>query len=491
VEARDSSFFRALFEKSADAICLIAADGRILHANRSTERILDYPPSSLSGVMGWGLIHPDDHPAAAAALARLLAEPGASVAMERYRVRHRDGSWRWVETVATNLLDEPAVGAIVANYRDVTDRVRLEEELRQAQKLEAVGLLAGGVAHDFNNLLTVILASTEHARLALAAGDPALPDLEHIGQAALAARDVTEKLLAFTPRPSGSAAVFDLGLLVAQARGLLTRVAGPDVTVELVAPDDPLPIEGYPAQLQQVLVNLCLNARQAMPAGGRLRIAASRLAPDRCLLVVADTGTGMDPPTLARLYEPFFTTRPGGTGQGMVLVAAAVRDHRGSIDVETRPGAGTTFRIALPLAATPAPPPRSAPVLPAGGTETLLLAEDEPRLRDVLTRTLRRLGYTVLTAADGQEALELFTNEGPRIALVILDVIMPRLGGEESFAAMSAQRPDLRAVFISGYAPETTHLGELLATGRALLLQKPFLGPELDAAVRAMLAAGA
>jgi two-component system cell cycle sensor histidine kinase/response regulator CckA len=489
-EAKDDSFFRTLIEKSADAICLVEAGGRILYANPSTRRILDYDPAALAGADGWEIIHPDDRAMAAAVLEQLLAEAGTSVTMTRFRLRHRDGSYRWMETVATNLLEEPAVRAILCTYRDVTGRVRLEEQLQQAQKMEAIGLLAGGVAHDFNNLLTVVLAAAEHARMILPPDHAALEDLTSIGQAALSGRDVTRKLLAFSQRPGLTAEVFDLRQLLRDFTALLGRIVGEDIVVDVSAPAEPLPIEGNHGQLQQLLLNLCTNARQAMPAGGHLRLAIAR-APDprRCVLEVADSGTGMDEQTRARLFEPFFTTRPGGTGLGMAVVFGVVRDHRGTIQVDSTPGAGTTVRIELPLATTPArmeSGEQPGPEIPHG-KETLLLAEDEPLLRQMMARMLRRFGYSVLTAADGQEALEVLERETARVALVVLDVIMPRLGGQQAFVAMQALRPDLKAVFVSGYAPEATGLGALLATGRCTLIQKPFLAPELAAKVRALL----
>jgi two-component system, cell cycle sensor histidine kinase and response regulator CckA len=243
-------------------------------------------------------------------------------------------------------------------------------------------------------------------------------------------------------------------------------------------------------QMQQVMLNLCTNARQAMPAGGRLHIAVRRLAGEarRAELVVSDTGGGMNAETRQRIYEPFFSGR-GGTGLGMSVVYGVIQDHHGSIEVESAPGAGTTVRIQLPLE-PPRPetaPGRTKDSAPAGGGETLLVAEDQPLVRDLVVRTLRQLGYTVLVASDGQEALEIFEREPARIALVVLDAIMPRAGGRQAFGQMLARRPDLPALFMSGYAPEASNLGELTSSERVGFLHKPFSASELAAKVRELL----
>jgi PAS domain S-box-containing protein len=478
--------FRAMIERSADGIALTDAAGTILYNSPAVERILGFRPQERTGRSAFELVHPDDRKRLQEQIAALLAHPGDSLTTT-LRLKHRDGRTQWLESVITNLLEVPGVQALVGNYRDVTERIRLEEQLRQSQKMEAIGLLAGGIAHDFNNLLTAILGFTESARAALAPGEPAAQDLANVSHAARSAADLTQKLLTFARRKVLRVETFDVRDLLSGFGELIGRIVGEDVVVEISPPAGPLLIKGDLAQLQQLLLNLCTNARQAMPAGGRLTMRARR-AGGWCELVVSDTGVGMGEETRRRIFEPFFTTKPGGTGLGLSVVFGVVQDHRGSIEVNSAPGQGTTFRIRLPLqegrevAVTP-----RAPASPRAGSETILVAEDEPLVRQLVVSILTRLGYTVLGTGDGEEAARELERAGERVDLVLMDVVMPNLGGHAALARMRLGRPGLKAILMSGYAPDSYDGGDHVPDGSYATLPKPFTPAELATKVRAQL----
>ncbi len=388
---------------------------------------------------------------------------------------------------------------------DITERKKLEEQLLQSQKMEAIGLLAGGVAHDFNNLLNVITGFTDLATRSIAEEHPARERLGKVSVAARRAADLTRKLLAFSRRQILQVKPFNLNDVLEDFSRMIGRIVGEDVEFAIESSAGPLVVKADPGQFEQVLLNLCTNARQAMPCGGRLVIETRRQIMDEeavaghswtkageyALISVTDTGVGMDAHTLGRIFEPFFTTKSEGTGLGLATVYGIVRQHNGFVAVKSQPGRGSTFTIHLPLqpqTGAEAPAAATEGVLPAPcGSETVLIAEDEPLLRELVTESLSQLGYRILAAEDGEEALREFEQNRDKIDLVIMDAIMPRRSGPDAFRRMRALNPLLRAIFVSGYAPESAHLGELLEQPGVHFLPKPFRTVDLALAVRELM----
>ncbi|MCA9632128.1 MAG: PAS domain S-box protein [Myxococcales bacterium] len=375
---------------------------------------------------------------------------------------------------------------------DVTERRRLEEQLRRAQRMEAVGQLAGGIAHDFNNLLTVILGYVELGRRSLAADHPARGSVEEIGDAAQRAADITGQLLALARKQVAEPELMDLNGLVLRLDRLLRRLIGEDVELVTLFGQELPAVLVDPGRFEQLLVNLAVNARDAMPEGGRLTIATDIQADEDdgrwVVLRVTDTGIGMSADVRAHIFEPFFTTkRDGGSGLGLATSSSIVEQAGGRMTVHSEVGQGTTFEILLPAAAGSPAEPVVPPVSePPHGEGTLLVAEDEPAVHRLIVSTLRRAGYTVLEAFNGDEAIaNLKQHEGP-LDLVVTDVVMPLMGGQELAKRLWRERPRLPVLFISGYPRD---LDELVLSGdNVAFLAKPFAPDALAAKVHALLA---
>jgi two-component system, cell cycle sensor histidine kinase and response regulator CckA len=395
----------------------------------------------------------------------------------------------------------------VAMVENITDQKLLEEQLRQSQKMEAVGLLAGGVAHDFNNLLTVISGSTELLLGDAADLDPSRGRLQAIRTAADQAAALTRQLLAFSRKQVLQPKVLDLNAAVSETESMLRRLIG--AHIELTTALDPNLglVRADPGQIGQVILNLAVNARDAMAAGGRLTIetanldldeaeARHRLAlePGRYVTIsVTDTGHGMDEETQARIFEPFFTTKEQGrgTGLGLATVYGILAQSGGGIDVRSAPGAGTTFTVCLPCldeGAAEREGPARVP-RPARGSETILLVEDETAVRTLFVDVLDAEGYTVLAADDVEDALRLCDEHGGPIELMLTDVVMPGMSGPELAGRLLRARPALKVVFMSGYTDDAVARNGELGPG-ALFLQKPFSIDVLLRTVREVLDAG-
>ena len=483
--------FRALVEHSWDAIALFAPDGSILYGSPATTRILGYELDEFVRFNALDLIHPDDRDAVVGRLTESMANPRGRVDVVA-RVRHKDGSWRYLEGVFTNLLDDPSVAAIVNNYRDATERRSLEQQVIQAQKMEAVGRLAGGVAHDFNNILTAIGGYTDLLLADLAPDDPRREDVDEIHRAADRAAALTQQLLAFSRRQVLQPKVIDLNALVQNVEKLLRRLLGEDVILAAALAPDVGRVRADPGQIEQVIVNLAVNARDAMPGGGRLTIETRNVELDAVYaaehrtvvpgpyvsIAISDTGTGMSPEVQAHMFEPFFTTKEvgKGTGLGLATVYGIVKQSGGSIWVYSELGHGTTMKVYLPRVDDPADLLRKA--APADlaslrGTETILLVEDEPAVRAVARQVLTRQGYTVLEAHDGQAALAMVDATRPTIDLVLTDLVMPGMSGRNLADQLVRRFPDVRVLYMSGYTDDAIVRHGMLGTGLAYL-QKPF-----------------
>ncbi|HUR35762.1 MAG TPA: response regulator [Vicinamibacterales bacterium] len=423
-----------------------------------------------------------------------------------FQQRRKDGSVYDEEAVIRPMRDEH--GRTTHYFKvgeDVTARHALEQQFRQAQKMEAVGRLAGGVAHDFNNLLTVISGFTEMAMLGLEPDDPLLGDLQQVAMAGERGAALTRQLLAFSRKQALEPAPFVLSRVVREAESMVTRLVGEDVAITLRTDEaDAGSILAEPGQIEQVLMNLVVNARDAMPTGGRLTIttgiravAAGAVAPHAQLkpglyaaLTVGDTGHGMSSDTMSKIFEPFFTTKDVGKGSGLGLstVYGIVSQLGGAIDVTSEPDAGSSFTVLLPISIAPATGAAGAAsgAPDTAGSETILVVDDEVPVARLAQRILAAAGYTVMTASHAGEALVVCEKYSVEIHLLLTDVIMPQMSGRELADRLTEGHPQLRVLFMSGYTDDALDDKDALGTGRPLL-RKPFSGELLLRKVREIL----
>ncbi len=431
-------------------------------------------------------IHPDDRERVIAAAIR--TEDSGNYE-EEYRIVRPDGSIRWIRDRAFPVRDvHNRVLHVAGVAEDVTGRRQLEEQLRQAQKMEAIGQLAGGIAHDFNNLLTIISGYSELVLDTLTTADPERELVQEIGKAGERAASLTRQLLAFSRKQVLAPQLLDLNAVVLDTEKMLRRVIGEDVELTTRL-HRPLPtIQADRGQLEQVLLNLAVNARDAMPRGGKLRISTSASA-SHVILEVADSGVGMTEDVKRRVFEPFFTTKPvgKGTGLGLAAVHGFVTQSNGSVRVDSEPGRGTSFRISLPVAETTAGVEGETPAaVRTTGDETILLVEDEEAVRALAARVLLRCGYTVLAAADCSEALRLARDHAGPIHLLVTDVVMPGGSGSTLAEQLMPLRREMQVLYVSGYTDDAVvHHGVMCE--RSNFLQKPFLPLVLARKIRDVL----
>ena len=470
--------FRSLIEHSSDLIVLVDAEARFTYLSPSFETTLGHRAEDWIGRSGFPLVWPDSVEATRQLHERTLASPGVAIPWQ-IRVLHADGTSRWLEGTSANHLNDPAIAAVVVNCRDVTERKRMETQSIQAQKMESIGRLAGGVAHDFNNLLTAIKGNMSLAMLEVKSSDPLYEYLISVDQATDSAASLTRQLLTFSRKQIISPKVINLNHVLGRVQKLLVRLIGEDIHLELFPASDLAQVRLDPNQAEQVLINLAVNARDAMPHGGRLTIGTANVDLDMqyarqhpyvqagsyVMLTVTDTGVGMAEDVRAHLFEPFFTTKESGagTGLGLSMVYGAVKQNGGHIEVDSEPGHGATFKIFLP--AVEEPPDTTVDAVDATrplGVETIILVEDEQHVRTIASLMLRRQGYTVHTFPDGPSAIAAVEAMTGHLDLVITDVVMPRMNGKVLSERLLQLRPSIRVLYTSGYTADViVHHGVL------------------------------
>jgi PAS domain S-box-containing protein len=505
--ALEKERYRLLVDHAPDIVFGSDLDGNLTSVNPAAERILGYPQSELVGRNMWDLLSPAQREAGRANCRRLIA--GESIGPQVGDLQVKDGGTLAIEVNAGVVHKDGRPVAIHGIVRDVTERLRLEEQLRQAQKMEAIGRLAGGVAHDFNNLLTIIMGNALMLSQSLRAdGLGEFEEIEAVIQASETAADLTRQLLSYSGKAQVLVEPIDLSGCIRGLGALLRAAVSKNVEVRLeLAPDLPA-VESDRGQMKQIVTNLVLNSAEAIGnenpgvvrvttrlrqltgsdardcIGGALVPAGAYVA-----LEVSDTGCGMDAATASRIFDPFFTTKFTGRGLGLPAVAGAVKAHRGGIELETAPGAGSRFCVLLPASSRRAAP-AAAPAEGRPGSGAVLVVDDEDAVRHLALKALSKLGYDLLAAGDGHEAIRIFDAHAGRIDAVLLDMSMPALGGKQTLAAIRARRPSVPVVLMSGYSEEET-LGELAGGPQLAFLHKPFTIVELSEAVRSVIPAPA
>ena len=490
--------FRSTFDDAPLGIAQVSVDGRWIRVNRRLESILGWNANELAGKSLFDIFHPDDM---AIALNTRMNQSGD----REERVRRKDGQFVWVR-----LTISPVRGAsgeprhLIVILEDVSERRRLEERLRESEKLEAIGRLAGGVAHDFNNLLTAIIGYAQLLADSIDDDDPKAADVDEIIKAAERSAALTGQLLAFSRKQVLVPAILDINALVRETAVLLRRVIGEHIDLVTVLAPNLDPVSADRTQLEQIVINLAVNARDAMPSGGKLTIETANVMvgageaahaevtePGRyVMLAVSDTGIGMDADTKLRVFEPFFTTKEQGrgTGLGLATVYGIVKQSGGFIGVFSEPLEGASFKVYLPAlpGATAVNVGREARRSHQPGNETILVVEDERAVRTMTRLILERAGYRVVEAAAPDEAREIFQSRSDEIDLMISDVVMPGAHGPALFKQLAVEHPDLRVLYMSGYTDD-----EIIRAGRLEggenFMEKPFTSQKLLEKVREIL----
>ena len=502
--------YRSLIESANDAIFVADVEtGIILDTNKRAEELIGIPAEKIIG-MHQSQLHPKEKAEYYRKIFKGHIQKEKTISGEDIFVCNKDGREIPVN-ISASVIKIKGRKVIQGFFRDITERKKAEEEkkkleyqLRQAQKMEAVGRLAGGIAHDFNNILTAIIGYSNIIQMKISEDDPLRADVDQILGASQRAAQLTQSLLAFSRQQIIHPKPVRLNEIIVNAEKLLLRLIGEDIEFKTNLTDMDLTIMADSGQIEQVLINLATNARDAIPEGGMLSISTELVELDSyfikahgynvkagryCLISVADTGIGMDENTRKRIFEPFFTTKGlgRGTGLGLSIIYGIVTQHNGFVDVYSKPGKGTTFKIYLPIIksaieetkAQILPPPR-------GGTETVLVAEDDEVVRTIIKAILDRFGYKIIEAVDGEDAVNRFKENKDKINIIILDVVMPKKDGKMVYDEIKKLRPEIKAIFTSGYTTDFIDKKGILEEG-VNFIQKPVSANELLRKIREVL----
>jgi two-component system, cell cycle sensor histidine kinase and response regulator CckA len=497
--------FRLIRENAADMIAVVDVNGRRLYNSPSYEKVLGYSPEDLERTDSFEQIHPEDRQLVKEAAQR-ARQTGEGHTLE-YRFLHKNGTWRLLESTASLIRSRKGeADKFVIVNRDITARREAEKalresELRQAQRMEAVGRLAGGIAHDFNNILGVMIGYTDILDMRLREDDPARKTVEEIRKTGQRAAALTRQLLAFSRRQVLEPKVLDLNAVVSDVEKMLRRLIGEHIELQTVLAPSLGRLQADQGQIEQVILNLTVNARDAMPHGGKLTIETANAVLDETtvrhlptaqpgdyvMLSVSDTGIGMDAQTRAKIFEPFFTTKEAGkgTGLGLATIYDVVKRSEGHIWVYSELGKGSVFKIYFPRVQARAQAAASEVRRSSSGTasETILVVEDDESLREVTRDLLLQNGYRVLVASNGEQALQVVEQQRAPIHLLLADVVMPGMSGATLAAELTRSHPEMHVLYMSGYTDETVVRSGVLKPG-ILLLEKPFTREALIGKVR-------
>lgn len=511
--SKSEEWIRLLLNSTAEAIYGVDMDGKCTFSNPSCVRMLGYPSESeLIGRNMHELIHHSridgSHYPETECRAYEAYKTREPIHVDDEVFWRADGSSFFVEYWSHPILDGDRVVGAVVTFLDITvrrtaerERKRLEEQLLHSQKLEAVGTLTGGIAHDFNNILTTVMGYGEFLQEEIPENDPRRKYVDMIITSGERGSRLVESLLAFSRKQAMNTTNLDINVVIERSRGFLERLIGEDIELRTELSETPVVVRGDVVQMEQILMNLCTNARDAMPGGGHLTIRTEIVYLDRdfvrmhgfgspgrhAIIVVSDTGVGMDERTRQQIFEPFFTTKEvdKGTGLGLSVVYGIVNQHGGHINVYSEPGSGTTFRIYLPSMDEEPDPAwaRGGAAERVNGTERVLIAEDDPGIRSILQSALDRAGYKPMIAVNGAEALEAFRKDPGAIDIILFDLIMPVMSGLDAYEKIKEIRPDVPALFMSGYSADILRR-KGIAEGTLQIISKPVSPSEVLRSLR-------